>query len=56
MGLKATMIKIHPYMNVDAGSVSPTKHGEVFVLDDCEETDLDLRNYGRYLNVTLHQG
>ncbi|CZR60504.1 probable CTP synthase [Phialocephala subalpina] len=53
MGLKVTMIKIDPYMNVDAGTMAPTEHGEVFVLDDGGETDLDLGNYERYLNITL---
>jgi CTP synthase len=53
MGLSATMIKIDPYMNVDAGTMAPTEHGEVFVLDDGGEVDLDLGNYERYLNITL---
>ena len=53
MGLKVTSIKIDPYMNVDAGTMAPTEHGEVFVLDDGGEVDLDLGNYERYLNVTL---
>jgi CTP synthase len=53
MGLKVTMIKIDPYMNVDAGTMAPTEHGEVFVLDDGGETDLDLGNYERYLDITL---
>jgi len=53
MGLKVTMIKIDPYLNVDAGTMSPTEHGEVFVLDDGGETDLDLGNYERYLNISL---
>lgn len=53
MGLKVTMIKVDPYMNVDAGTMAPTEHGEVFVLDDGGETDLDLGNYERYLNITL---
>ena len=47
------MIKIDPYMNVDAGTMAPTEHGEVFVLDDGGETDLDLCNYERYLNINL---
>ncbi|KAI9808836.1 MAG: CTP synthase ura7 [Phylliscum demangeonii] len=46
-------IKIDPYMNVDAGTMAPTEHGEVFVLDDGGEVDLDLGNYERYLNITL---
>lgn len=52
-GLKVTSIKIDPYMNIDAGTMSPLEHGECFVLDDGGETDLDLGNYERYLNVTL---
>ncbi|KMU86859.1 CTP synthase [Coccidioides immitis H538.4] len=44
---------IDPYMNVDAGTMAPTEHGEVFVLDDGGEVDLDLGNYERYLNITL---
>ena len=53
IGLKVTSIKIDPYMNVDAGTMAPTEHGECFVLDDGGEVDLDLGNYERYLNVTL---
>ncbi|KAK4705259.1 CTP synthase, partial [Phenoliferia sp. Uapishka_3] len=53
LGLNVTAIKIDPYMNIDAGTMSPTEHGEVFVLDDGGEVDLDLGNYERYLNVTL---
>ena len=53
LGYKVTSIKIAPYMNIDAGTMSPLEHGECFVLDDCGETDLDLGNYERYLNVTL---
>lgn len=53
MGLNVTSIKIDPYMNIDAGTMSPLEHGEVFVLDDGGEADLDLGNYERYLNVTL---
>lgn len=48
-----TTIKIDPYINIDAGTMAPTEHGEVFVLDDGGEVDLDLGNYERYLNVTL---
>lgn len=48
-----TAIKIDPYMNIDAGTMAPTEHGEVFVLDDGGEVDLDLGNYERYLDVTL---
>ncbi|AJP84647.1 Ura7p [Saccharomyces cerevisiae YJM1248] len=53
LGLKVTSIKIDPYMNIDAGTMSPLEHGECFVLDDGGETDLDLGNYERYLGVTL---
>jgi CTP synthase len=53
MGLRATAIKIDPYLNVDAGTMSPFEHGEVFVLDDGGETDLDLGNYERFLGVSL---
>lgn len=52
-GLKVSSIKIDPYMNIDAGTMRPTEHGEVFVLDDGGEVDLDLGNYERYLNVKL---
>ncbi len=54
-GLRVTAIKIDPYLNVDAGTMSPFEHGEVFVLDDGGETDLDLGNYERFLNVHLTQ-
>ncbi|OBT54061.1 hypothetical protein VE04_06798 [Pseudogymnoascus sp. 24MN13] len=47
------MIKIDPYINVDAGTMAPREHGEVFVLDDGGEVDLDLGNYERYLNITV---
>ncbi|MCJ1313435.1 CTP synthase ura7 [Agyrium rufum] len=53
IGLKVSSIKVDPYMNVDAGTMAPTEHGEVFVLDDGGEVDLDLGNYERYLNITL---
>ena len=53
LGLKVTAIKIDPYMNIDAGTMAPTEHGEVYVLNDGGEVDLDLGNYERYLNVTL---
>ena len=51
--VQPTAIKIDPYLNVDAGTMSPTEHGEVFVLDDGSETDLDLGNYERFLDVRL---
>lgn len=53
MGLKVSSIKIDPYINVDAGTMNPKEHGEVYVLDDGGEVDLDLGNYERYLNITL---
>lgn len=52
-GLRVTSIKIDPYLNVDAGLMSPFEHGETFVLDDGGETDLDLGNYERFLDITL---
>ncbi|XP_074590998.1 uncharacterized protein LOC141846873 [Curcuma longa] len=51
--LRVTSIKIDPYLNTDAGTMSPFEHGEVFVLDDGGEVDLDLGNYERFLDVTL---
>jgi len=52
-GLSVTAIKIDPYLNVDAGTMSPFEHGEVFVLEDGGEGDLDLGNYERFLNLKL---
>lgn len=52
-GLKVTAIKIDPYLNIDAGTMNPFEHGEVFVLDDGGEVDLDLGNYERFLNISL---
>ncbi|KAM7532874.1 hypothetical protein Aperf_G00000128190 [Anoplocephala perfoliata] len=52
-GWVVTCIKIDPYLNIDAGTFSPYEHGEVYVLDDGSEVDLDLGNYERYINVTL---
>jgi len=52
-GLRVTAIKIDPYLNTDAGTMSPFEHGETFVLDDGGETDLDLGNYERFLDITL---
>jgi CTP synthase len=54
-GLNVRMIKIDPYINVDAGTMSPYQHGEVFVTDDGAETDLDLGNYSRFTNSPLSQ-
>lgn len=52
-GLRTTAIKVDPYVNVDAGTMNPTEHGEVFVLDDGDETDQDMGNYERFLGTTL---
>lgn len=52
-GFRVTAIKIDPYINVDAGTMNPTEHGEVFVLDDGDETDQDMGNYERFLDTTL---
>ncbi len=52
-GFSVTALKIDPYINVDAGTMNPTEHGEVFVLDDGDETDQDMGNYERFLDVTL---
>ena len=52
-GLKVTAIKIDPYINVDAGTMNPTEHGEVFVLKDGLETDQDMGNYERFLNIDI---
>lgn len=53
MGFSVIPIKIDPYVNIDAGTMSPFEHGEVFVLDDGGEVDLDLGNYERFLNISL---
>ncbi len=52
-GLTVTALKIDPYVNVDAGTMNPTEHGEVFVLKDGDETDQDMGNYERFLNIDL---
>ena len=52
-GLKVTMLKLDPYINVDPGTMSPFQHGEVFVTDDGAETDLDLGHYERFINVRM---
>ena len=54
-GLKVTAVKIDPYVNVDAGTMNPYMHGEVFVTDDGGETDLDLGWYERFLDLSLKQ-
>jgi CTP synthase len=52
-GLTVTAIKIDPYINVDAGTMNPTEHGEVFVLENGLETDQDMGNYERFLNISI---
>ncbi len=54
-GLRVTMMKFDPYINVDPGTMSPFQHGEVFVTDDGAETDLDLGHYERFLDRSLSQ-
>jgi CTP synthase len=54
-GLRVTMMKLDPYLNVDPGTMSPFQHGEVFVTDDGAETDLDLGHYERFLDRALTQ-
>ncbi|MCL4167039.1 UNVERIFIED_CONTAM: hypothetical protein GTU68_008745, partial [Idotea baltica] len=54
-GLKVLLQKFDPYLNVDPGTMSPYQHGEVYVLDDGAETDLDLGHYERFANCTLSQ-
>jgi CTP synthase len=52
-GYNVTCVKIDPYINVDAGTMNPTEHGEVFVTDDGDETDQDIGNYERFLNKSI---
>lgn len=52
-GIKVTLLKMDPYINVDPGTMNPTQHGEVFVLEDGTECDLDLGHYERFTNVKL---
>src|SRR6202023_3291777 len=52
-GLKVTLQKFDPYLNVDPGTMSPYQHGEVYVLDDGAETDLDLGHYERFTTAPL---
>ncbi|MCR8104345.1 CTP synthase, partial [Pseudomonas aeruginosa] len=54
-GLKITMLKLDPYINVDPGTMSPFQHGEVFVTQDGAETDLDLGHYERFVRTTMTQ-
>ncbi|MGB8020493.1 MAG: CTP synthase [Candidatus Nanopelagicales bacterium] len=53
-GLRVTMQKLDPYLNVDPGTMNPFQHGEVFVTDDGAETDLDIGHYERFLDTDLH--
>jgi CTP synthase len=55
-GLKVTMLKLDPYINVDPGTMSPFQHGEVFVTEDGAETDLDLGHYERFIRTTMKAG
>jgi CTP synthase len=54
-GLRVTMIKLDPYINVDPGTMNPFEHGEVFVTEDGGETDLDLGHYERFIDENLHR-
>lgn len=54
-GLKVTLIKLDPYLNVDPGTMSPFQHGEVFVTDDGAETDLDLGHYERFITTKMRK-
>jgi CTP synthase len=54
-GLKVTLLKLDPYINVDPGTMSPFQHGEVFVTEDGAETDLDLGHYERFVNATMRR-
>ena len=54
-GLRVTMQKLDPYLNVDPGTMNPFQHGEVFVTDDGAETDLDIGHYERFLDRELSQ-
>ena len=55
-GLRVTLLKLDPYINVDPGTMSPFQHGEVFVTEDGAETDLDLGHYERFTNSTMRRG
>jgi CTP synthase len=54
-GLRVTMLKLDPYINVDPGTMSPFQHGEVFVTEDGAETDLDLGHYERFVSAKMHK-
>lgn len=55
-GLRVTAVKIDPYINVDAGTMNPIEHGEVYVTSDGDETDQDIGNYERFLNIDINRG
>src|SRR5882762_785755 len=55
-GFNVTLQKLDPYINVDAGTMNPFQHGEVFVTDDGAETDLDLGHYERFMDVNCTAG
>src|SRR3984893_4693558 len=52
-GLKVSLMKLDPYINVDPGTMNPLQHGEVFVTDDGAETDLDLGHYERFISARM---
>jgi CTP synthase len=54
-GLRVTMQKLDPYLNIDPGTMNPFEHGEVFVTEDGGETDLDLGHYERFIDENLHR-
>ena len=54
-GISVSVLKLDPYLNVDPGTMSPYQHGEVFVTQDGAETDLDLGNYERFIDINLTQ-
>ena len=54
-GLNVTILKLDPYLNVDPGTMNPYQHGEVYVLDDGSETDLDLGHYERFIDVGMNK-
>ena len=53
-GFNVSVIKIDPYINIDAGTMNPLEHGEVFVTEDGDETDQDLGNYERFLETNIY--
>ncbi|MGK0442097.1 MAG: CTP synthase, partial [Pseudohongiellaceae bacterium] len=54
-GIKVTILKLDPYINVDPGTMSPIQHGEVFVTEDGAETDLDLGHYERFIRTKMNR-